>query len=231
MSVHEHRHMARMMVQHVRWPTRARITNANSKTHDSHRRKLLGRLRTIDILPLGCTSLSSKEYSSAKQFNSECEASTSNGTKAWTLILMASVGPSQPGWWSEWASVECQYYSTTRSTYNNTYRNNIMASVGPSRPGWWSEWASVECQYYSMTRSTYDNTYRNTTLRWRCPISCSTNFTCFYIWGNSVELSTTKFSAVEMSVHFVPSWQRSLGWQWCVGGRHYIRGHRNQLWK
>jgi hypothetical protein len=192
MSVHEHRHMARMMVQHVRWPTRARITNANSKTHDLHRRKLLGRLRTIDILPLGCTSLSSKEYSSAKQFNSECEASTHNGTKAWTLI---------------------------------------MASVGPSRPGWWSEWASVECQYYSMTRSTYDNTYRNTTLRWRCPISCSTNFTCFYIWGNSVELSTTKFSAVEMSVHFVPSWQRSLGWQWCVGGRHYIRGHRNQLWK
>ena len=55
------------------------------------------------------------------RFSFECEASTRNGAKAWTLIVV-SVGPSRPGCWSEWASVEYQYYPTTCSTYDNTYR-------------------------------------------------------------------------------------------------------------
>jgi hypothetical protein len=42
--------------------------------------------------------------------------------QTWTLIVLR-VGPSWPGFWSEWASLEFQYYSTTRSTYNKAYQN------------------------------------------------------------------------------------------------------------
>jgi hypothetical protein len=96
MSVYEHRCMAIMMVQHTQWPTRAWITNTNSKKHTIHiSAQAVGDGTNDGYVTFRMYLMVIQRVCPLQMIHSECKALTSNGTKAWTLIVV-SIGPSRP---------------------------------------------------------------------------------------------------------------------------------------